>query len=53
MLNCLQVYAGQGPKWRLMYALYTHPDWPRIARQYKAIMVADENVGLSTQLVNR
>jgi hypothetical protein len=49
----LQVYAGQGPKWRLMYALFSHPDWEQLSRQYKAVMVADENVGLSTQTVNK
>lgn len=48
-----QVYAGQGHKWRLMYALYSHPDWRQLAAQYRAVMVADENVALSTSAVNK
>lgn len=49
----LQVYAGQGPKWRLMYALFTHPDWQQLAARYRAVIVVDEDVALSTEAVNR
>ena len=41
-----QVYKASGPKWRAVYELYSRPEWKDLARGYRAVMVADQGVGL-------
>lgn len=48
-----QVYAGSGSWWRLVYALYRHPDWQQLAQRYKAVMLLDGSVAPSTETIAR
>eukprot|EP00887_Chlorella_sp_A99_P005466 scaffold1.g5466.t1 len=50
---CRAVYSAKGPKWRLAYALSRLPDWPALAANYSAIMVADDDLIMDTCVLNR
>jgi hypothetical protein len=49
----LQVFRAAGPKWKLIYALYSMPEWAELSKGYKAIMVADDDLHMTACTINR
>ena len=49
----LQVFRASGPKWKLMYALYSLPGWGELTKDYGAIMVADDDLTMTTCILNK
>jgi hypothetical protein len=44
---CKAVYTAQGPNWRLIYRFTLLQEWQQYRRQYKALMLPDDDVNVS------
>ena len=50
---CRAVFPLRGPKWRLVWRLTQLPAWRELAAGYRAVMVADDDLEVTTCSLNR
>lgn len=53
MPSSMQVYMSPGPKWKLVYDLYSKPEWDELAKGARAVMVPDDDLEMDTCTLNR
>uniref|UniRef100_A0A1D2ABT4 Hexosyltransferase n=1 Tax=Auxenochlorella protothecoides TaxID=3075 RepID=A0A1D2ABT4_AUXPR len=50
--HCVAVYRRSGAKWQLLRKLSESPVWPRVRQAYKFVMIPDDDVLMSTHVIN-
>ncbi|KDD75400.1 hypothetical protein H632_c702p0, partial [Helicosporidium sp. ATCC 50920] len=51
--RCSAVFASQGGKWAILNVFLSSPEWREVSRGYSRVMLADDDLLMSTHVLNR